>query len=107
MRRTREELSAVFSSTAGVNEAQFRAAQAELEMLDAEEHLAILQQTQANVAAMNSEILRFREVVDAAAKAGEKTSRALLSWTRVLAFATVGLVAATAALVYATLRCVR
>lgn len=91
----------------GMGDAQYQAARAELDVLMAQEYLAILQKTRENVyevlAAMNSEILRFREVVDRAATDSSMTSRALVRWTKVLAVISLGLVVATVALVWATL----
>ena len=69
----------------GMGDAQYQAARAELDVLMAQEYLAILQKTRENVyevLAMNSEILRFREVVDRAATDSSMTSRALVRWTR-------------------------
>jgi len=54
------------------------------------------------LATMNSEIQRFREVVDRAATDASMTSRALVRWTKLLTFTSVGLVLATLGLVYAT-----
>jgi len=103
--RTKEQLLAELSKY-GLGDAQYKAAQAELDILMAQEYLALLQKTRENVyavlAAMNSEILRFREVVDRAAADASMTSRLLVRWTKVLAFATFGLFLATLALVYAT-----
>jgi len=127
--RTKEECLAILGKY-GLGDAQYQAAKAELETLIAQEylgiaqeHLRILQKTRENLyevlAAMNSEVLRFREAVDAAgirmsrevgrfrevvdraATDASATSNALARWTKVLAFATIALVLATGALVYA------
>jgi hypothetical protein len=103
--RTREELLAEIGKY-GLGDAQYKAAQAELEMLNAQEYLAILQKTRENVyevlTAMNSQIQRFRDVVDQAARHASMTSRALLRWNKLLTLTSVGLVLATLGLVYAT-----
>jgi|SRR5258708_6751434 hypothetical protein len=103
--RTREELLAEIGKY-GLGDAQYKAAQAELEMLNAQEYLAILQKTRENVyevlTAMNSQIQRFRDVVDQAATDASMTSRALLRWNKLLTLTSVGLVLATLGLVYAT-----
>ncbi len=110
----------------GLGDAQYKALQAELDILVAQEYLALLQKMRENLydvlAAMNSEILRFREavneagasmsgevgrfreVVDRAAADGSMTSRALVRWTKVLAIISGVLMLATVALVYATFR---
>ena len=88
---------------------QYKFAQAELDILMAQEHLALLQKTRENLyevlGEMSSGIVAFRQVVDhRAATDGDKTARLLVRWTKVLSFATVGLVIATGVLVYATFK---
>ena len=77
--------------TCGLGDAQYKSAQAELEILMTQEHLALLQKTRENLsevlAAMNIEILRFHKAVDRAAD-GSMTSRLLVRWTEVLAITT-------------------
>jgi hypothetical protein len=112
--RTKEECLADLNRY-GLVDHQYQAAKAELDILIAQEHVriaqeyaAILQKTRENIyevlAAMNSEILRFRDVVDRAAKDGAITSRLLIRWTKVVAITTGVLAFATLALVYVTIR---
>ncbi len=92
----------------GLGDYQYKAAQAELEILMAEESLSLLQKTRENLhevlAEMNSQIKRFREVVDQAAADASTTSRLLVCWTKVLAITTAVLALATVALVFATIK---
>lgn len=92
----------------GHGDSQYKAAQAELEILVAQEYLALLQKTRENLyevlAEMNTQIVRFRDVVDRAAADASTTSKLLVCWTKVLAITTGSLVLANLALVFATLR---
>ncbi len=105
--RTKEELLAELNKY-GQGDFQHKAAQAELEILLAQEYLALLQKTRENLyevlAEMNTQILRFRDVVDRAAADASTTSHLLVRWTKVLAITTGALVLATLALVFATLK---
>jgi F420-0:gamma-glutamyl ligase-like protein len=105
--RTKEQCLADLSKY-GPLDVQYQAARAELDVLMAQEHLALLQKTRENLyqvlAEMSSGIVAFRQVVDRAAADGDKTARLLVRWTKVLSFATVGLVMATGVLVYATFK---
>jgi len=103
----KEELLAILGKY-GLGDSQYKTAQAELDILMAQEHLALLQKTRENLyevlAEMSSGIVAFRQVVDRAATDGDKTARLLVRWTKVLSFVTVGLVIATGVLVYATFK---
>lgn len=105
--RTKEQILADLGKY-GLGDSQYKAVQAELDILMAQEYLALLQKIRESIyevlAAMNSEILRFREVVDRASADNSMTSRTLIRWTKVLGITSAGLVLATVALVYATLR---
>lgn len=103
----KDELIATLSKY-GLGDAQYKAAQAELEILMAQEYLGLLQKTRENLyevlAEMSSGIVAFRQVIDRAATDSATTSRLLVRWTKVLSIATIGLVLATGALAYATLK---
>jgi len=115
--RTKEQCLADLSRY-GLGDAQYKAAQAELDVLMAQEYLALLQKTRENfyevLAEMSSQILRVRdvadkvrEIVDRAATDSATTSRLLVRWTKVLAITTGVLAFATLVLVYATFRATR
>ncbi len=101
----KEELLAILGKY-GLGDSQYKSAQAELDILMAQEYLALLQKVRENLyevlAELNTQIVRFREVVDRAAADRAETSRGLVRWTKILAFATGGLVLATIALVLTT-----
>jgi hypothetical protein len=106
MDRKRELLQEIRTYTP--SDRQYQVAKAELDILMTQEYLDLLQKTRENLyevlAEMSGGIVRFRDAIDRAATQSDATSKTMVRWTRILSVATIGLVLATAALVYATLR---
>jgi hypothetical protein len=79
--RTMEQCLVAFSNSAP-GHVEYEAAKAEFDILMAQKHFSLLQKTRENVdeilSAMNSEISRFREVVDRAAADSSVTSHLVI-----------------------------
>jgi hypothetical protein len=107
--RTKEELIKIIGKY-GLGDAERLAAKAELEAMLAQESTQLIQKMRENIyealAGFGSEVVRLRDAVNGASNDASSQSRTILGWTRVLAIATVALVAVTGALVWATLQLV-
>jgi len=104
----KDDVLARMGKAGGPNNTDYQTARAELEVIMAQEYLDLFQKTRENLyevlAEMSTGIVAFRTVVDHAATESDKTVRLLVRWTKVLGFATIALVVATAALVYVTFK---